>query len=60
MSYTEKNYPPFDMEMWNNIKRMEFLRGKGWEVDFTELLKKMAEKEKYDKAWELIKKKNNW
>jgi len=44
----------------NYVKRIEFLRGKGWEVDFTELLKKMTEKEKYDKIWEKIKKKNNW
>ena len=31
-----------------------------WQVDFTEALKKIKEQEKYDKIWELIKKKNNW
>ena len=60
MLYTEKNYPPFDMKMWNKVKRMEFLRGKGWEVYFTEALKKIKEQETYDKVWELIKKKNGW
>ena len=32
----------------------------GWQVDFTETMKKIKEQEKYDKAWELIKKKNGW
>ena len=32
----------------------------GWMIDFTETLKKIKEREKYDKVWELIKKKNNW
>ena len=52
----------FDIETWNKIKRTEFLRGggNGWKVDFTEALKKIKEQEKYDKIWELIKKKNNW
>ncbi len=60
MSYTTKNYPFFDMEMWKNVKITEFLRSKGWEVDFTKALKKMTEKEKYDNVWETIKKKNGW
>jgi hypothetical protein len=49
----------FDIETWNKIKRTEFLRGgvNGWEVDFTEALKKIKEQEKYDKIWELIKRK---
>lgn len=31
-----------------------------WIVDFTEISKKLKEREKYDRVWELIKKKNNW
>ena len=54
----------FDIETWNKIKKIEFLRDAnmkgGWEVDFTESLKKIKERENYDKVWELIKKKNNW
>lgn len=52
----------FDIETWNEIKKFEpLLTAKnGWEVDFTEALKKIKEQEKYDKIWELIKKKNNW
>ena len=51
----------FDIETWNKVKKIEFLRGggNGWEVDFTEALKKIKEQEKYDKIWVLIKKKNN-
>ena len=36
-----------------------YMKG-GWMCDFTEVLKKIKEREKYDKVWELIKKKNNW
>ena len=54
----------FDIETWNKIKKIEFLRDVnmkgGWQVDFTNVLKKIREREKYDKVWELIKKKNNW
>ena len=52
----------FDIETWNEVKRTEFLRrgGPHWQVDFTEALKKIKEQEKYDKIWELIKKKNHW
>ena len=52
----------FDIETWNEVKRTEFLRkgGPNWQVDFTEAFKKIKEQEKYDKIWELIKKKNNW
>ena len=50
----------FDIETWNEVKRIEFLRSSDWEVDFTEALKKIKERENYDKIWELIKKKNNW
>jgi len=62
MPYTTKNYPSFDIERWNEVKKIEFLRqgGQHWQIDFTELLRKMTEKEKYDKVWEKIKKKNNW
>ena len=31
-----------------------------WMVDFTEISKKLKEREKYDRVWELIKKKNGW
>ena len=54
----------FDIKTWNKIKKIEFLRDVnmkgGWQVDFTNSLKKIREREKYDKVWELIKKKNNW
>ena len=50
----------FDIETWNEIKKTEFLRGKGWEVDFTESIRKLQERKKYDEVWELIKKKNHW
>jgi hypothetical protein len=54
----------FDIETWNKIKKFEFLHDVnmkgGWQVDFTNALKKIREREKYDKVWELIKKKNNW
>lgn len=64
MSYTTKDYQVknFDLETLNKFKKIEFLRkgGKHWQVDFTEGLKKIKEQEKYDKVWELIKKKNNW
>ena len=29
-------------------------------IDFNEAVKKMKEREEYDRVWELIKKKNNW
>lgn len=47
----------FDIETWNELKRIEFLRSGGnkWQVDFTEALKKIKEQEKYDKIWEEIK-----
>ena len=64
MSYTTKDYQikNFDLEIWNKIKQTEFLRGSrnGWEVNFTESINKFQEQEKYNKVWELIKKKNNW
>ena len=50
----------FDIETWNEIKKIEFLRSSDWQIDFTEALKKIKEQEKYDKVWELIKKKNHW
>lgn len=55
-------YNNFDIETWNEVKKIEFLRrgGPNWEIDFTEAYKKIAEREKYDKIWRLIKKKNNW
>ena len=31
----------FDIETWNKVKKIEFLRGKGWKIDFTEVLKKI-------------------
>ena len=52
----------FDIETWNKLKKIEFLRqgGQHWQIDFTEALKKIKERENYDKVWELIKKKNGW
>jgi hypothetical protein len=52
----------FNIETWNEVKRIEFLRqgSPNWQIDFTEALKKIKEQEKYDKVWELIKKKNGW
>ena len=50
----------FDIETWNEVKHIEFLKSKHWEIDFTEALKKIQEHENYDKIWELIKKKNGW
>ena len=62
MSYTTKDYQVknFDLESWNKVKKIEFLRNSDWQIDFTEALKKIKERENYDKVWELIKKKNNW
>ena len=55
-------YNNFDIERWNEVKKIEFLRqgAQHWQIDFTEALKKIKEREKYDKVWELIKKKNHW
>ena len=43
---------------------IEFLRDAnmrgGWEFDFTEAIKKLKEREEYDRVWKLIKEKNNW
>ena len=52
----------FDIETWNKFKKIEFLMqcGEHWQIDFDEALKKIKEKENYDKVWELIKKKNGW
>lgn len=48
----------FDIETWNEVKQIEFLRGKGWQIDFSEAWKKIKDKEKYDEVWQKIK--NNW
>lgn len=50
----------FDIETWNKVKQIEFLRGKEWQIDFSEALKKIKDKEKYNEVWQKIKKKNNW
>jgi len=54
----------FDIETWNEVKKIEFLRDAnmkgGWQIDFTEALKKIKEQENYNKVWKLIKKKNDW
>ena len=54
----------FDIETWNEVKKIEFLRDAnmkdGWQVDFTESIRKLQEQKKYDEVWELIKKKNHW
>lgn len=53
MSYNIDNY---------QLAKFEFLHdGKsGWWIDFMESYKKIHEQEKYDKVWQLIKKRNNW
>ena len=53
-------YNNFDIEYWNDIKRIEYIRSNDWHIDFMGALKKIKEQEKYDKVWELIKKKNGW
>lgn len=52
----------FDIERWEEVKKIEFLRqgGEHWQIDFDEALKKIKEREKYDKVWEKIKIKLNW
>ena len=62
MSYTTKDYQVknFNLETLNKVKKIEFLRNSDWQIDFTKALNKIKEREKYDKVWELIKKKNNW
>ena len=52
----------FDIERWDEVKKIEFLRhgGEHWQIDFDEALKKIKECEKYDKVWEKIKIKLNW
>lgn len=50
----------FDIERWNEVKKIAFLRNSSWLIDFDEVLKKIKEKENYDKVWKLIQKKNNW
>ena len=52
----------FNIETCEKIKQIEFLRGGGptWEVNFTEPLKKIKERENYDRVWEKIKIKLNW
>lgn len=49
-------------EKQNKIKPMEFLRkgGSHWVLDFTEALKELKYREKYNEVWQNIKKKNNW
>lgn len=46
--------------MWDKVKKLESLKNDTWIVDFTEALKKMKDREKYDEVWQKIKKKNNW
>ena len=53
-------YNNFDIETWNEVKKIEFLKSSNWQIDFTEALKKIKEQENYDKVWKFIKKKNNW
>lgn len=50
----------FDIETWNEVKKIEFLKSSDWEVDFTEALKKIKEQENYDKIWKEIKIKMKW
>lgn len=50
----------FDIETWNEVKKIEFLKSSDWEIDFTEALKKIKEQENYDKIWKEIKIKMKW
>jgi len=53
--------PYYDIETYGLYEPLHDANMKGgWMIDFTETLKKIKEREKYDKVWELIKKKNNW
>ena len=55
MSYNIDNYQLVKFEPLRDAN----MKG-GWIIDFMESYKKIHEREKYDKVWELIKKKNNW
>ena len=50
----------FDIETssLDDVKIKEFLRDDP--IDFTESIRKLQERKKYDEVWEKIKKKNNW
>ena len=53
--------PGYDIEVNGLYEPLHDANMKGgWMIDFTETLEKIKEREKYDKVWELIKKKNNW
>lgn len=46
---------------FNQIKWEPIHTTNDWEVHFNmEWYRKLQERQKYDKIWELIKKKNNW
>ena len=38
-----RNNYGFDIETWNEIKKIEFLRSSDWQIDFTEALEKIKE-----------------
>ena len=44
----------FDIETWNKVKQIEFLRGKGWQFDFTKAWEEIKEKQKYENRKENI------
>lgn len=51
--------PCYDIESDGLYEPLYDANMKGdWMMDFTEAFKKIKEHEKYDKVWELIKKKN--
>ena len=54
------NMPHYDIETNGLYEPLRVNKKDDWMIDFTEAVKKMKEREEYDRVWELIKKKNNW
>ena len=52
--------PRYDIETNGLYEPLRVNKKDSWMIDFTEAVKKMKEREEYDRVWELIKKKNNW
>lgn len=52
--------PHYDIETNGLYEPLRVNKKDSWMIDFTKAVKKMKEREEYDRVWELIKKKNNW
>ena len=52
--------PRYDIETNGLYEPLRVNMKDSWMIDFTEAVKKMKEREEYERVWELIKKKNNW